>query len=99
VLASGFQNSSVNKGRWNSSKILTLSAAKSQLVGVGRVNLQQIAFCERRIAEEEMLSRNASTRDDAAAHAQLALLYKAQLRLLLRMRPAKLAEQSCLETT
>jgi len=46
-----------------------------------------------------MLSRNASTRDDAAAHAQLALLYEAQLRILLHMRPAQLAEQSCLETT
>lgn len=39
-----------------------------------------------------MLSRNASTRDDAATHAQLALFYKAQLSLLLRMRPAELAE-------
>lgn len=75
-----------------------MSGEKPASQGGDPVNLQQIAFCERRIAEEEMLSRNASTRDDAAAHAQLALLYKAQLRLLLRMRSAQLAEQSCVET-
>lgn len=51
------------------------------------MKLKDIAFCERRIAEEELLSRAAVSAEDAAAHSQLALLYKAQLRLLLRMRP------------
>lgn len=46
----------------------------------------EIAVCERRIAEEEKLGAKAASPEDAAAHFQLALLYKAQLRVLLRTR-------------
>lgn len=52
------------------------------------MDLDQIAFCECRILEEEMLGLTARSPDDATAHAQAALLYKAQLRALLRMQPA-----------
>lgn len=41
-------------------------------------------FIERRIAEEETLAAEASSPIDAASHYQLALLYKAQLKILLR---------------
>lgn len=51
------------------------------------MDFQQIALCERRIAEEELLSEAAGSPEDAAAHAQLAMLYRAQLRSLLRLRP------------
>jgi hypothetical protein len=45
---------------------------------------ENIGFCRRRIAEEERLGAAAQTPEDAAAHFQLALLYKAQLRILMR---------------
>jgi len=43
---------------------------------------ERIGFCRRRIAEEERLGALAQSPVDAAAHYQLALLYKAQLRVL-----------------
>ena len=44
----------------------------------------QIGFCRRRIAEEERLGNQSKNPEEAASHFQLALLYKAQLRVLLR---------------
>ena len=48
-----------------------------------------IGFCHRRIAEEERLAESARTPEDAASHHQLALLYKAQLRILSRGQGAE----------
>lgn len=50
----------------------------------GVSQMVDIAFCERRITEEERLAATVGNSVDAASHYQLALLYKAQRRILRR---------------
>ncbi|MEJ5978150.1 hypothetical protein WG901_15970 [Novosphingobium sp. PS1R-30] len=56
----------------------------------------QMTSFERRIAQEERLAREASSRDVATAHDQLAMLYKAELAVE-RKRRARAVSQTLAE--
>jgi hypothetical protein len=59
------------------------------------VQQNKIGLCQRRIAEEERLGASAATPEEATAHFQLALLYKAQLNILLRSAGFHAPEYAC----
>ena len=50
------------------------------------LGLNEIRYCLQRIAEEEAIARAAGSTEAAEVHAQMAMLYKAQLALLKNRR-------------